>query len=437
MSVASSSTSAARAFRTASRPLANGTRCLSGYAPQSGDDVSASDRPPRPESPQFYTGRPQYGAALDQLNRTLDDARATLRKSLIYPLPAGLTPPQPPRTNFLGAPAMSGLLGTKLKAGRHRAVLELLNDLHQTRHLAELAGKGDVVDMIAKVVSRFERGETEESRKEKKKEYTVDELGRAYATGRRKTSAAQVWLVPNPKATGILDAKASNEESLSSPASIPTTEVLVNHLPMAQHFAREADYAAILRPLKLTGLIGAYKVFALVRGGGTTGQAEAVALAIARALTIMRDDVEDVLRSGMSIYAVLSRRTDVSIRWRPPERYAYGGEEEDRSAKSQEKGMPSFPRYTLLSADRCSTPGSSDKVRLQIHNYTSTSSRVQHAYLHLRTRRCIHCCFIALWLFWTAISIVHLSGPLKPSACLATLGHRRSPLRPGRHRPRA
>ncbi len=61
------------------------------------------------------------------------------------PLPAGLTPPQPPRTNFLGRPAMSGLLGTKLKAGTHRAVLELLNDLHQTRHLAELAGKGDVV----------------------------------------------------------------------------------------------------------------------------------------------------------------------------------------------------------------------------------------------------------------------------------------------------
>ncbi len=85
------------------------------------------------------------------------------------------------------------------------------------------------------------------SRKEKKKGYTVDELGRAYATGRRKTSAAQVWLVPNPKAVDILDAKASSEESPSSPASIPTTEILVNHLPMAQHFAREADYAAILR----------------------------------------------------------------------------------------------------------------------------------------------------------------------------------------------
>jgi ribosomal protein S9 len=47
-----------------------------------------------------------------------------------------------------------------------------------------------------------------------------------------------------------------------------------------------------------SGLLGGYNVFALVRGGGTSGQAGAVGLAMARALAILREDVKDVLTAG-------------------------------------------------------------------------------------------------------------------------------------------
>lgn len=61
-----------------------------------------------------------------------------------------------------------------------------------------------------------------------------------------------------------------------------------------------SDRERVVRPFRIAGLIGAYNVFAIVRGGGSTGQSGAVTLAIAKALVAHAPDVEPLLRKGMS-----------------------------------------------------------------------------------------------------------------------------------------
>lgn len=58
------------------------------------------------------------------------------------------------------------------------------------------------------------------------------------------------------------------------------------------------DRETVIRPLQLAGLFGAFNVFALVRGGGTTGQSGAIAVGLARGLAAHVPGVADILRKG-------------------------------------------------------------------------------------------------------------------------------------------
>ena len=81
-----------------------------------------------------------------------------------------------------------------------------------------------------------------------------------YATGRRKTSAARVFLRPG---TGV---------------------ITVNHREFQQFFTTEALRTQVKRPLTLTETVERFDILATVAGGGEHGQAGAVRLGIARAL---------------------------------------------------------------------------------------------------------------------------------------------------------
>lgn len=94
----------------------------------------------------------------------------------------------------------------------------------------------------------------------------VDGKGRAYSRGRRKESSAQVWIVR------------------TKPNSDQVGQVLVNNQPISTYFTRTAEREAVTWPLKLTSTLGAYNVFALCRGGGKSGQAGAIAHALANAI---------------------------------------------------------------------------------------------------------------------------------------------------------
>ena len=177
----------------------------------------------------------------------------------------------------------------------HRRLQDLLNELNRIRYLAELGGRPELADKVSSALEIYLREDSSQrDSDEGATERGVDEFGRAYGMGRRKEASARVWISPSQRAAELLDAPADTPMT----AVLPSSEVLVNHLPLPQHFQRPHDRELILRPLRITGLIGAYNVFALVRGGGASGQAGAVALGLAKALDAMREDVHNALMAG-------------------------------------------------------------------------------------------------------------------------------------------
>ena len=81
-----------------------------------------------------------------------------------------------------------------------------------------------------------------------------------YATGRRKTSTARVFLRPG------------------------TGGISINHRTFEAFFPSEALRTQIRQPLLLTESMDKFDILATVAGGGVSGQAGAVRLGIARAL---------------------------------------------------------------------------------------------------------------------------------------------------------
>jgi small subunit ribosomal protein S9 len=95
-----------------------------------------------------------------------------------------------------------------------------------------------------------------------------------YATGRRKTSVARVYLAPG------------------------SGKMTVNNKDLLEHFRRETHKMVIEQPLTVTNTIGKYDITAFVSGGGLSGQAGAMLLGIARALIKVDEDFRSVLRKG-------------------------------------------------------------------------------------------------------------------------------------------
>lgn len=73
---------------------------------------------------------------------------------------------------------------------------------------------------------------------------------------------------------------------------------LINSRPHDQYFATQRDRDDIIAPLKATDLAKHLDVFVNVKGGGTTGQAGAVLLGLARAIRSYDAELEPALRSG-------------------------------------------------------------------------------------------------------------------------------------------
>ena len=93
-----------------------------------------------------------------------------------------------------------------------------------------------------------------------------------YATGRRKTSIAKVWL---KKGTG---------------------KFLVNGKRLEDYFSRENHKMQILRPFEIINQSTEYDVKSKVTGGGHTGQAGALVHGISRALLKFDENLKPTLR---------------------------------------------------------------------------------------------------------------------------------------------
>ena len=81
-----------------------------------------------------------------------------------------------------------------------------------------------------------------------------------YATGRRKHAVARVWLQPG------------------------SGKIAINDRSLEEYFGRETSRMVFRQALELTETSGQYDVFVNVRGGGLSGQADAIRHGISRSL---------------------------------------------------------------------------------------------------------------------------------------------------------
>jgi small subunit ribosomal protein S9 len=101
-----------------------------------------------------------------------------------------------------------------------------------------------------------------------------DELGRSYATGKRKDAVARVWIKPG------------------------SGKVTVNGKEMDKYFARPVLQLILKQPFQVAGVEGEFDVMATVKGGGLTGQAGAVKHGISKALQLYNPELRAALKAA-------------------------------------------------------------------------------------------------------------------------------------------
>jgi small subunit ribosomal protein S9 len=101
-----------------------------------------------------------------------------------------------------------------------------------------------------------------------------DELGRSYATGKRKNAVARVWIRPG------------------------NGKIEINGRDSPIYFARPVLRMLLNQPFVVTDRLGQFDVWCTVVGGGLSGQAGAVRHGISKALTYYEPGLRPVLKHG-------------------------------------------------------------------------------------------------------------------------------------------
>ncbi len=95
-----------------------------------------------------------------------------------------------------------------------------------------------------------------------------------YGTGRRKTSAARVFLRPG------------------------TGKITVNKRPLDEYFGRQTASMIVRQPLELTNNVDRFDITVTVSGGGSNGQAGAIRHGVTRALMNYDETLRPALRAA-------------------------------------------------------------------------------------------------------------------------------------------
>ena len=107
----------------------------------------------------------------------------------------------------------------------------------------------------------------------------LDKLGRAYATGRRKTSVSRVWI------------------------KFGQPKIIVNGKPVEKYFLRKIYSSILEAPLTKTDNLDKVEIASTVSGGGLSGQAGAIRHGISRALV----NLDPSLRKRLKKMGFLTR----------------------------------------------------------------------------------------------------------------------------------
>ena len=120
------------------------------------------------------------------------------------------------------------------------------------------------------------------------------EIVKYAATGRRKTAVARVEITPG------------------------SGKITVNKRTFENYFPRETDRLSILEALNTTRSVNKFDIRVKVTGGGSTGQAGALRLGLARALSSCEPENKKLLKKG----AFLTRDSRMKERKKPGQKGA-------------------------------------------------------------------------------------------------------------------
>ncbi|KAM7201809.1 mitochondrial 37S ribosomal protein MRPS9 [Rhypophila sp. PSN 637] len=167
------------------------------------------------------------------------------------------------RVNWSSLENIRQMLGEPIRASDYAKCMKLVKDLHAIH--PQLKAKS-VVDAL-EFFKHHTQGFTNVA-----KPIPVDKFGRAVGVGKRKSSVACAWVVEG------------------------TGEIIVNGKTLAEAFGRVHDRESAIWALRATDRVDKYNVWAVVEGGGTTGQAEALTLAVAKGLMAHEPALKPALR---------------------------------------------------------------------------------------------------------------------------------------------
>ncbi|TAQ90409.1 hypothetical protein B7494_g1268 [Chlorociboria aeruginascens] len=208
-----------------------------------------------PESPSYFTSQPTFTDDLLSL-------QTILRKYAALPV---VKPGDAPRVAWQPLMTYRQAAGEAVKSAKYQKIIAILQRLNQIHHSVMPRAVKQALEKFKRDINPFVNAA---------RPIKVDQFGRALGAGRRKTSTARAWVVEG------------------------TGEVLVNGKTLADTFGRIHDRESAVWALKATERLDKYNVWALVQGGGTTGQAEALTLAVAKALLAHEPALKPALRRG-------------------------------------------------------------------------------------------------------------------------------------------
>lgn len=214
-----------------------------------------------PASPSYFTTKPSFTDDLVEL-------QSILRRSETLPT---VEPVKAPRITWKTLPQYRMQVGELVSASRYQKIIQVLQRLNRIH-------PGLVPTEVKNAIQIHRRAIDPHAQPRKPAE--LDEFGRSYAAGRRKSSRAQAWLVEGEG------------------------EVLINGKNLAEAFGRIHDRESAVWALKSTSRLDKYNVWVTVSGGGTTGQAEAITLAVGKALMVHEPALKPALRRGKEYFLV-------------------------------------------------------------------------------------------------------------------------------------
>lgn len=208
-----------------------------------------------PASPSYFSGNPRF---IDHVLR-LEHLQA---KYSTLPIVAAA---DAPRMAWFKLPQFRDFVGEIVPTKKYKSLLKILQRLNRIE-------PGQVPGEVRGALKSFLRPGNPYAVELVPR--PVDDNGCARAKGKRKESTAVVQLVEGEG------------------------EILVNGKSLVEVFQRVHDRESALWALRSSQRMDKYNAFITVKGGGVTGQAEAITLAIARALLLHEPGLKPVLRRG-------------------------------------------------------------------------------------------------------------------------------------------